>query len=146
MRIRVWISVLWVCCGAAIGIETQGCRNAGPFAEDLQYLQKISGLRLPDGVFDVAVERPREFCVTGRLSLPKDRIDSFVRNNGFVALHEYPLNHALGLDKARFKADPPKLGIVGRSAKQRWEIALDPIAGTLWFVVLFEDMSGDAPG
>lgn len=140
---RIWLglAVLAFCAGLALWVWNR-------YPSDLRWIQRISGITFPGGVRDLHVARPREFCISGRMTLPASGVDAFLKANGFTLQSEYPLNADLGVNTAVF-TNPPSLtqwyGLKGHTQTERWEFACDPTRQALWFVVLFPDFHGDPP-
>ena len=115
-------------------------------AEDnISYFERVSGIKLPAGYFEVETAHPREFCLSGRLMIPKAEESVFLTRYGFSISSEFPLNSDLGIDPAWFVQRQGVYRCVGRSPHNRWELAYDPEAQRLFFVVLYPDMAGDPP-
>ena len=127
---------IWLLCG---------CGRPGPTV-DLDYLAEVSGVWVPSNVQDILIQYPTEFCMAGRLIVPADKIEDFINRNRLTTIDNLPLSRDFALDAGDLTRTASVLGMVGRSAKNRWELTFDPKTGRLWFVLLFEDMAGDAPG
>jgi len=135
----VAICVLLVCAGAVFLL-------LGREPSDIRYFERISGVSFPRGISELQIIRPREFCFSGRLRIPKDREEAFLKSSDFRPSSDFPLNASLGLDSAKFSTPDGRkgwYGLVGRSSKDRWELAYNPSDQDLWFVMLFEDAHGD---
>ncbi len=115
---------------------------------DIRYLERITGLRFPGGISNIRVDRPREFCLSGKFRLPTSTSAEFLRRYNFTVSTNFPLNAEFGLDAAQFesKSTPNSyLWLAGRSKEHRWEFAYRQSDSCLWFVLLFPDAHGDAP-
>ena len=115
---------------------------------DIKWIERASGVAIPAGINDLHIQRPREFCIAGKMTLPARDVEKFLKANRFTPRSDYPLNIELGLDPAAFK-DSAALkqwyGLEGRTQAHHWEFAFDPAVQALWFVVLFPDAHGDPP-
>lgn len=116
--------------------------------EDIRYLERQTGLRFPKGISGIVIERPYEFCFSGRMQLPADSADTFVRDAGFRVSEDFPVNARFGIDTNIFwgtNSSEPFMQLTGRNKTDRWEFAYSPRTKTLWFVDLFPDYHGDPP-
>ena len=133
--------VVVVCGGAVLWLWS---RESG----DIRYFERVSGISFPHGISEIQVTRPREFCFSGRMTIPKAGEETFLKSFAFRPSRDFPLNANLGLDRSRF-SKPDHLndwfGVFDRSSKNRWEIAYCQGDRTLWFVMLCEDAHGDPP-
>jgi hypothetical protein len=131
---------------AACAVVAAWAWNRHP--SDIRWVERVSGVAIPKGITGLRIERPTEFCIAGKMMLPRSEVDSFLKANGFKPRTEYSLNAALGVSRTVF-TNPASLrlwcGVEGRSQTEHWEFACDPTEGALLFVLLFPDMHGDPP-
>jgi len=116
---------------------------------NLEWMQRTSGVRLPRGIQDVSVYDRGEMYVTAHVLLPSAAVNDFAKAFSFS-----PSSNArsglLGMEQLdpRFRNIPLDADLVtytGRSQKNTWKFVLDRRSGHLWFTVQYPDFSGDPP-
>lgn len=115
----------------------------------LEYMQRITGVRLPGGIREVSTYDNGEMYVTAHVLLPSNTINGFANAFGF-APDPNPQFGLLGMEQLdpRFRKIPQDadlLAYAGRSRKNTWKFVMDRRSGHLWFTVQYPDFAGDAP-
>lgn len=129
---------------AVVALWLRGCMDES----DISYFERESGIHFPSGCSEVETAHPREFCLSGRLRIPKSEEAVFLKRYDFCLSTDFPLNADLGIDGTKFASREKLRGLyrsVGRSPTNRWELAYNPDEQSLFFVILYPDMSGDPP-
>ena len=113
----------------------------------LAYIEKATGLELPNDVYDVDIFDNGEFFLVAHLRLREEDAASLARSWGMA---ETPLEveswtGVLQPGNREIPAGADMLYLEGGKAGNRWLAALDGSSGRLWIVVLYPDYGGDAP-
>jgi len=116
---------------------------------DLEFVERITGVKLPVGTEVLADHDNRETFLVLLLAIPRASSGQFLQDHRFAGqpsledlsvLHRFlPVQHQLPAIRQDW------LGVAGRSEKNRWEFAYDPSRSCLWCVVRYPDRAGDAP-
>ena len=104
--------------GLVVGLLT-ACAAVGIWAwprhpRDVRWVERVSGITIPMSISGLRIEYPREFCIAGRMTLPRAEVDSFLKANRFTppirvssecgvgnqpgGVHQPGISHAVGTD------------------------------------------------
>jgi hypothetical protein len=115
---------------------------------DLRFIQSSSGIQLPGGLRNVDTYDNGESFVVAHVTLPADKIEAFVAENGFAPFDTSdigPETWAWGLS-AQWRTVPAGaelLQISGPAPNTHWHFWLDRKTGDLWILVRYTDYAGD---
>ena len=115
---------------------------------DLEWAEKITGIRFPKDASDIMTASAFEFCFSVRMILAPETADSFVKQLGLAPGAAYGDNARYGVDGTIFQ-DHAKaqrlLGLNGHSQWNTWNVEYDPSTRRIWIVVMTPDYGGDPP-
>ena len=112
--------------------------------EEISYIRRVTGLKIPSTARGMRFVYPREFCLAGKMFLEPETAKKFLNDNKFLLSTNFPRNAEFGIDSALFQE--PKTNfykLTGRTRANEWEFSFNADSGELWVVILFPDSSGD---
>ena len=146
----VKLKTVWV---LSLSLVVAAALTAGAFfwdsESDQQYIEKVTGIKLPLGSILIHSYSNDETFVLGQFQIPKAAEADFVMNND---LELNPNFGHLDVDQRQLPENWPPVptakgifGHSGRSNYNTWQFLYDKKVATLWCLVKFPDMSGQAP-
>jgi hypothetical protein len=115
----------------------------------VSYVQKITGVHLPRATKILSDYDSGDGFVVMSLPLPDEKMDAFLRNDGFgdgksaTILPQF--TESLAAAYRDLSETKNRRSLVGRSKTNSWEFIVDPATARLWCLVLYPDSAGHTP-